>query len=362
MASKQEPIKVGIAGIGRAGWGMHCEELKGREDRFRIVAACDTVKARRDKMAARYQGCRTYGSIEDLVRDPEVELVDIATRSNDHCAHALLALKAGKSVFIEKPMCVNLAEARKLVQADNRRPGRLFVRHNRRFEPAFVHMREIVASGVLGSLHNVELRRGGYQRRDDWQTIKSCGGGQLLNWGPHIADHALQMIGGEPSTMGAWLKRVAAVGDAEDYVRIILDDDNGLTVDLEISGGRIIGESEMKMSGTRGAAWVENGRIRLRYLDPKHKPPVRRARSGTPPENAGFGSPDDLKWIDKTIDIAPKARAGMSVIWDYLYEAIRLGKPFPISTDEAVLVIELLCMARKGTRFDTVSSKKTAAR
>ena len=98
----KQPIKVGIAGLGRAGWKMHCGELNGKEDMFRIVAACDVLEERRNKMKEMY-GCKAYERIEDMIADPEVELVDIATRSRDHYNHAMMALQAGKSIFLEKP-------------------------------------------------------------------------------------------------------------------------------------------------------------------------------------------------------------------------------------------------------------------
>ncbi|MDF1513073.1 MAG: Gfo/Idh/MocA family oxidoreductase [Anaerolineae bacterium] len=143
-----QPIKIGIVGLGRVGWGMHCEELASRQDKFQIVAACDTIAERRENMVIRYR-CRTYAHILDLIADPDVELVDIATRSCDHYKHASMALAAGKDVFLEKPMCVSFKEAQKLRQAAEHSPGgRLFIRHNRRFDPDITH----VMNSMLGEL------------------------------------------------------------------------------------------------------------------------------------------------------------------------------------------------------------------
>ena len=92
---KPNPIRLGILGLGRAGWGMHCKELEGKERRFQIVAGCDTLKEKRDRFAARYN-CPVYRQAEDLVADPNVEMVSVATRSVDHLKHATMALAAGK--------------------------------------------------------------------------------------------------------------------------------------------------------------------------------------------------------------------------------------------------------------------------
>ena len=187
-------VKIGIVGLGRAGLGMHYEELVGREDKYNIVAVCDLIEARRDKAQKRF-GCKTYDNIQDLIDDPEVELVDIATRSRDHYNHTLIALGAGKDVFLEKPMCLTYDEAKGLKEASNKEDGpNLYIRHNRRFEPGFMRIMETIKSGLLGNIFEVKMHRFGFGLRDDWQTIIEHGGGQLLNWGPHIIDQSLRFL------------------------------------------------------------------------------------------------------------------------------------------------------------------------
>ena len=147
MMAKAEPIGLGILGLGRAGWGMQCPELRGKERMFRIVAGCDVLPDRCERLAVAY-GCAAYRDITGLLADPNVEMVSVATRSCDHYAHAVAALKAGKCVFLEKPMCLTWSEAKRLKAAAGRAKGGLYVRHNRRCEPAFNHIREIIDSAV----------------------------------------------------------------------------------------------------------------------------------------------------------------------------------------------------------------------
>lgn len=346
--AETNPIRIGIVGLGRAGWGMHGPEIDSAGGKFRIVAGCDVDADHRKRFAGKY-GCPVYRRIEDLIADAQVELVDIATRSTEHVTHAQMALKADKDVFLEKPIAVSYSEALKLKPAIRRSRGKLYVRHNRRFEPGFQHIREIMASGILGQVYEIKLRRNGYGRRDDWQTLIRCGGGQLLNWGPHIIDHALRFLESPVADMWSDLKLVAAVGDAEDHLRIILKGRNGRIVDLQISGGAAIPEPEHVVLGTRGGLRSSGNEIFLRYLDPKIKLVPRRAKAGTPKE--GFGSPDNLKWIEETIPVAPKSGATMNSIWDHLYESIRNGKPFPITLDEALGIMKVVSAAKKGTPY-----------
>lgn len=350
--AKKRPIRIGLIGLGRAGWGMHVAELKGKEKLFQIVAVCDPITERL-KAAAKKFGCKTYTEVKDLIADPNVELVDITSRSTDHVPHALMALKARKWVFLEKPMCLVYADALRLKRAAK---GRLFIRQNRRFEPAFQHIREIVASGILGHVYEIKLRRHGYNRRDDWQTLKSCGGGQLLNWGPHIIDHALRLMGAPIKEQRSELRRLVAAGDAEDHVNITFYGKNERRINLEISSGAALKEEEYTVFGTKGALTCTGESIHLRYLDPKQKLTTRRAKVGTP-KLGSFGSKEKLKWIDKKIKAAPKTGCNMNdTMWLALYDTIRLKKAFPIKLDEAVEIMKIVEQVRKGTPFEMKKS------
>lgn len=346
---RPKTINVGIIGLGRAGWGMICNELDGHKGTYRVVGACDLIPERRRKFEDRYPGATAYNSYRDLVADSAVELVVVASRSCDHAVHTIAALKAGKSVFVEKPMSDTYADAGKMKRAADRSRGKLYVRHNRRLDPDFLHVREIVKSGILGKVFEIKLRRNSYERRNDWQTLLRFGGGQLLNWGAHIIDHALCLLNSPCVDLWSDLRRVAAAGDAEDHIRIIFRGENGRVVDMEISGGSAISEPEYLVSGSKGALKCSGNRMELRYLDPGKKLPARRARTGTP---EGWGSPDDLKWIEKTIAVRAQGPDSKKDIWGHLYGAVRDGKKFPIGMDQAMAVMEVVAKVSKGTQFE----------
>lgn len=345
------PVRIGLVGLGRAGWGMHREELKGREAQFRIAAAFDLLPERREMAEA--AGIRTFDSLESLVNDPDIELVDIATRSADHYEHGLLALNAGKDIVMEKPFAQTYAQARQLYKAAEKNGAAIYVRHNRRFDPDFLHVREIMDSGVLGDVYQVRLSRHNYQRRQDWQTIKAFGGGQLLNWGPHIIDHGLRLLDSPVQSLWSDLKQVAAAGDAEDHLKIVLKGENGRIVDIEISGGIAIPSPICLIYGTRGTLSATGKEIRLRYLDPDVPLAELEADPGTP--GAAFGgtgtyeSGEKLVWIDRTIPVQP---ARTFDIWEELYRAVREGAPYPIRAEEALEVVRVIEEVKKGTAFE----------
>ena len=96
------PIKIGIVGLGRIGMTIHRDAYAAHPDKYTVVAACDLIESRTQKFADKF-GCRTNTNIEDFLADPEIEIVDIATRSSDHYAHAKMALLAGKRFSLRSP-------------------------------------------------------------------------------------------------------------------------------------------------------------------------------------------------------------------------------------------------------------------
>ncbi|HKJ86321.1 MAG TPA: Gfo/Idh/MocA family oxidoreductase, partial [Spirochaetia bacterium] len=321
----------------------------------------------RERLNERYPSALVTDDLAEVLADPGVELVSIATRSIDHYDHAMRALAAGKIVFLEKPMCTTLDQAVSLRDASDQGPGTLFVRHNRRFEPGFQEVRSIIDSGILGDIIEIKLARTSFGRRNDWQTLLEYGGGQLSNWGSHIIDHALQFLGAPDAPLASihtWLARVAAVGDAEDHVKIVLTGQSGAVVDVEVSGGAATPTHEYVVWGTRGGLYGSGDRLNLRYLDPNVELAARSAFAGVPGSEfaqpsgklalgnrtigSNFGQPEDLPWIEEE----RRVPAGEpSEIWDHLYATIRNGVPFPVTLDEAVEVMRVIDTARQGSPF-----------
>lgn len=349
----QTPLKIGIVGLGRAGFGMQCSELNAKKDRFEIVAGCDTHKPWLDRMKDHYPDCSIYDNMEEFLANSDIELVSIATRSVDHFDHAMAALGTGKNVQLEKPMCINYEQAVKLRKAADKSKGDLFIRHNRRFDPDFLHVKEIVDSGILGYVHTIKLSRLGYARRDDWQVLKANGGGQLLNWGAHIIDHALQFIDAPARPVkDIWsdLKLLVSGGDCEDHLKIILKGDNDCIVDIEISGAVASPSPEYLIWGTRGSLrlLLSEQKIKLRYLDASVELDEVKVDNGVPGNNYGRSQQDELKWVNKTLDICPSVIPDM---WDELYEAVRNNREFPVKLEQAVEILRIISEVKSRTCF-----------
>ena len=334
----RNPIKVGVVGLGRICLSVHLDCLRARPDKFRVVAACDLIPERCEKYAAVF-GCRTYGNIADMIADPEVEVVDIATRSCDHYAHSKMALLAGKSVLVEKPFCRTYEEACELIRLGSQPSGpRIFVRHNRRFEEGFIKVNEIIDSGILGEVYEIKLTRNEYQRRNDWQTIKEFGGGQLLNWGPHLIDQALRFCGGDYKRMNSYTRQIAAAGDCEDVVMASFEGINGRIVDIEISGGVAIRQPEYIVYGTRGTLVDRGDTYSIKYLPKDYEFTPVKANPHTP-GGSNFAAGEKLPFIEEERTWQTNK---LDHIWQYVYDTVREGKEYPIKSEEALAVMRVI--------------------
>ena len=347
------PIKLALVGIGRAGWGMHTTELENKTDKYQYVAACDLLPERVEKMVEKY-GCKGYSNIDDLLADSDAEIVCIATRSCDHYEHGIKVLKAGKDLLMEKPMGLTLKQAEDLFATAESEGRKIYMRHNRRFEAVFNEVKNTIESGILGNVYEINISQGSFQHRDDWQTLSEFGGGQLLNWGPHIIDHSLRLLGSPLKKITGELKQVTAGGDCEGHVIAHYESEAGRTVNMCISGGMALNAGrKFSVYGDRGSMLCNDFNIKLRYIDPEQEIPPVISDPGTPGASFGasgtYASATEVKWIEKEYKIPGE---DLTVIWDYMYESYRNGADYPIKKEEALQVMQAAEAIRKGTKFD----------
>ena len=349
---KKQPVKVGIWGLGRAGNNMHAVEIARFPDEFEVVAGCDLDMKRVKVLQSKFPKAKGYVDGDRFLADPDIELVSVAVRSAQHVDYCLRALEAGKIVFLEKPIAISMKGLKRLQEAVKAYPGRVFFRQNRRFEPCLNHIREIIRSGILGDVYEIKLCRHSFDFRADWQTLRKCGGGQLNNWGPHLIDHALRLLESPVESVWSDLKNIASLGDAEDHLKVLFRGTNGRIIDLEISGGVALPGPVYAIYGTRGALVSRDGNdIQLKYLSGNVKKTSSGAHEDNPPLSGWFQDAIRPQWIRETVmaDPDPANEYGLENqdIYHHLYSAIREGKPFPITAEEAFEVVKTTLLIKR---------------
>lgn len=333
-------IRVGVWGLGRAGGASHTREVQANSDLLELAVVCDADRSRAEEYSKK---CNVpfYTDQADLLADKTLDLIAVCTRSIDHIRHARMVLEAGFAVYIEKPLAASYAEAQELVELDRKYPGKVFVRLNRRFEPCFQHICEIIDSGLLGKVHTIKLARNGYTRRDDWQTLIKNNGGQLNNWGPHLIDHALQFLKYKVDSVWGDLKLVAAQGDAEDCFKIILRGNDGMTVDIENFAGNAFPGNIYEVYGDRGALISSDEQdLKMRYIEPDYALKQYQVNDGQP-NGYIFADTPQLPWRRVTIMVEPKLKVNMNSSYRFIAEDMLEGKPYPIKLTEALEIIKI---------------------
>ena len=144
---------------------------------------------------ARSNGIRSYASEKELLDDPEISVVTIATPNDCHAEIAVRALRAGKNVISEKPVTMNSRELNEVI-AVAEETGKLFTVHqNRRWDCDYLMMKEAYHRPDFGKIFCVESRiQGSRGVPGDWRSQKAHGGGMIFDWGVHLIDQMFGII------------------------------------------------------------------------------------------------------------------------------------------------------------------------
>jgi predicted dehydrogenase len=187
-------FRWGIVGTGEMG-GLFAEALQ-MVDGAELHGVASRGRACADSFAARFGAVRAYRSYEELLQDPDVDIVFMATRNEYHREDSLAAIHAGKAVVCEKPFAMSAAEGREVVEAARRRKVFCMEAMWMRFSPAVCKVRELVKSGGIGDVRLVTAQLG-FARPFDPQSriFAKPGGGALLDLGVYPLSFVHALLG-----------------------------------------------------------------------------------------------------------------------------------------------------------------------
>jgi predicted dehydrogenase len=165
---EREPI--GIAVIGAGYWGPNLVRNFQSSPEFRLITLCDLDVARARRVLGEYSTVNASGNLDEVLADPRISAVAIATPAGTHLGVALAALRAGKHVLVEKPLAATYAEGVELVAEAEARNLMLMCDHTFCYTPVVTRIREALHSGEVGDLHyfdSVRINLGLVQRDID---------------------------------------------------------------------------------------------------------------------------------------------------------------------------------------------------
>jgi len=150
-------IRIGILGLGR--WGPNHARVFAGLPGCSVTAVADADAGRRRLFDGRQDGLHVYADGKALLKEQEIDAVVVATPTKTHASLVRLALESGKHVLCEKPLCTNVAEAKKLQSLARRVRRILMVGHVFLFNPGVRKVGQLLKSGVLGRLHSISAVR-----------------------------------------------------------------------------------------------------------------------------------------------------------------------------------------------------------
>ncbi|CAM3611906.1 Gfo/Idh/MocA family protein [Marinicrinis lubricantis] len=308
-------IKLGIVGFGRIVELIHLPLIK-QVPEMEVSVVYDITEQRRDLAAKR--GFHTTDKLETLL-ESDVDVVLVSTPPNSHYEIAKKALVFGKHVVIEKPVTVQYSEAIDLQQTSEQVGKSVTVFHNRRFDPDFKLIRQLIEDGTLGNLLFVERRHhmfgsggsfGVKSFHPGWRNTRQYGGGALYDWGIHLIDQLLQLKAGVVQDIYSFIHCYEwTQNQVDDYVRANLVMDNHVVLSMEVN------------FASHGAApmWVVGGDQRTAVV--------------VSPQEALLlekGKPDQKLHLDQA------SRSSALIIYQSLAEHVMHGGPLAVTLEEAV--------------------------
>jgi predicted dehydrogenase len=164
-APELEPVAIAVVGAGY--WGPNLVRNVLQSPATRLVAVCDTDLPRAVGLTAALANVKATSDVRQLLEDPNVEAIVVATPPATHLEVAMAAIEAGKHVLVEKPLASSYAEGHSLVNAADERGVILMCDHTYCYTPAVQRIRQLIHSGVLGDLQfadSVRINLGLVQR------------------------------------------------------------------------------------------------------------------------------------------------------------------------------------------------------
>ena len=223
---------IGAGNIGR----MHAEVVKQLEGAH--LAAVTALPFEAAQAFAAEYGAKACRSVEELVADPDVDIVTIGTPSGLHPEQAIAAARAGKHVIVEKPVAVTLEGANAAIDAARENGVKLGVISQRRFDPPCLHIKRAMEAGEFGRVVLLNgcvkyYRDPEYFAASNWRgTWKLDGGGALMNQGIHTVD-LVRWLGGKVKSVYGLARTLSHKIEVEDTVSATLEFESGTIGNIE---------------------------------------------------------------------------------------------------------------------------------
>jgi UDP-2-acetamido-3-amino-2,3-dideoxy-glucuronate N-acetyltransferase len=237
---------IRIAQVGVGYWGRNLARNFAKAGN--LVAVADFHAPTAEKIAAEHD--TVVRSLDDILADPEIDGIGLATPAVTHADLAVRALAAGKHVFVEKPLALNQADAERVIFAADRAGRLLMVGHLLQYHPIFIRLREIVVAGELGQLRYIYSNRLSLGKYRVAENV-------LWSFAPHDISMLLALTGEAPATIEAHGASFVTPGVA-DWAVVNLGFPSGVRGHVNVSWSHPFKEQRLVVVGDEGMAVFED--------------------------------------------------------------------------------------------------------
>lgn len=285
MLNMTEPIRVGVVGFGLAGRIFHTAVIQATPG----LELAAVVQRSGDDARTEYPQAHVARSVEEMLSDPGIRLVVIATPSYSHFELAQQCLREQRHVVVDKPFTLKSDEAAALIRMARERRLLLTAYQNRRWDGDFKTVRQLIAGSQLGRLVSFESHFDRFRpapRPDVWRESGGPGGGTLFDLGPHLIDQALTLFGA-PEKISASIRierENAVVDDAWDLF-LEYEQPRRIRVVLRSTSIACAPAARYLIHGTRGS-FTKYG------IDPQEN----QLKTGMGFDTSGFGEEPESAW------------------------------------------------------------------
>jgi len=252
-------IQFGIVGCGRIG-SRHAKFIS-KNRRAKLVAVCDINKSKSNKIAKEY-GCKALYDYNELLNE-DIDVINVCTPSGMHADMAVKALGKSRHVLCEKPMTVNLADADRVLKAEEKSKKKFFLVKQNRYNPPVKVLKDAVYNKKLGKLTLINCnviwnRHKAYYTEDEWKGTMKLDGGALMTQCSHFLDLMVWIGGGIKSVYANMANLSHPYIETEDTGFVTLVFENGAIGSLQYTttAYRKNREGSMTVIGTKGAIKV----------------------------------------------------------------------------------------------------------
>jgi myo-inositol 2-dehydrogenase / D-chiro-inositol 1-dehydrogenase len=247
-------VKIGIIGAGFVG-DIHLVSFRDWVHNASVVAIASPTHA--DKFAKEKGVPTAYRDYHEMLRDKEIDVIDIGIPNDLHCQAVLAAAKAGKHVIIEKPLCLTLDEADQMIDACKKAGVLLMYAENLLFAPKYVRVKTLIDEGAIGEPFLAKQFEGHSGPHMPWfWDINRSGGGVMLDMGCHSIEFTRWILG-KPEVksvtafMGTYIHRERTQGEDHSYAVIEYDGDKiAMVEDSWAKGGGV--DDHCEVFGKKG--------------------------------------------------------------------------------------------------------------